>query len=329
MTKSGSAFSVCAMPFSWVMQRIGTRSAYLAREAPTLLRFVGACALGTVRGKGIDFEQLTEDYLLGTRMKPAERSYFRGALERRSLSAWALPVSFLRIPPRLERRWLGENALKSLHLARKRLVAEHLPPAKRILDLGGAVDIHPEGALLAMGYPHRPTEVDIVDLPDDQRFHKKGEASLRDLNLSDGTKVRYVYAPMWDLSQFPEGSFDLVWSGQSIEHITESQADATLEEAFRCLKPGGQLCLDTPNRAVTALLDKNYSHPEHKIEYYPDELAEKVRAAGFRVEQLKAVTPLPISARLGKLSKLEIFQEARVSEEYETGFSFFLRAVKP
>ena len=37
--------------------------------------------------------------------------------------------------------------------------------------------------------------------------------------------VTYRYQSMTDLSSFADGSFDLVYSGQSIEHVSEDEAD--------------------------------------------------------------------------------------------------------
>jgi SAM-dependent methyltransferase len=208
-------------------------------------------------------------------------------------------------------------------------VQEYLPPAQRILDLGGAVDHHPEGSLLAMGYRHKPKEVFIVDLPDDERLHQKTVAGLRDLTTEQGTQVRYIYSDMTDLKDFAANSFDLVWSGQSIEHITEIKADVLIQEVFRVLKPGGSFCLDTPNDSLMRLHSKEYIHPEHKIEYKPEQLAAKLRRGGFELEEIKAVTPCPISLRVGRLSKLEIIKETRVGEDAEAGFSFFIQCRKP
>jgi hypothetical protein len=46
--------------------------------------------------------------------------------------------------------------------------------------------------------------------------------------------------------------------------------------AFRVLKKGGAFCLDTPNRIVTKIhaktADIEFIHPEHQIEYYPEDL---------------------------------------------------------
>jgi SAM-dependent methyltransferase len=60
-------------------------------------------------------------------------------------------------------------------------------------------------------------------------------------------------APDTQLDAFADGTFDLVWSGQSIEHVSREAAERMVREAFRVLVPKGRFCLDTPIRAVTGL----------------------------------------------------------------------------
>ena len=97
--------------------------------------------------------------------------------------------------------------------------------------------------------------------------------------------VQYRYHSMVDLSPYPDASFDLVFSGQTIEHITEDEAKKMLAEIRRVLVPGGWFCLDTPNRRVTALqLGADVlSNPDHKLEYTHEHLSALLGEAGFDV----------------------------------------------
>lgn len=319
------------MRFDSRLRRFSIKAAYLLGEVPTLIHGAGVWAgLQTRRGDSFAQAQaITERSVVGKSLLAEEAEYFRAVVTARGLSPWALPFSFFRLPDGLERKLFGGLALEAAHRARLALVQTCLPPARRILDLGGAVDIHPEGALLAMGYPHRPEEVVVVDLPDNRReFALKG-AKPKNMVTPAGTRVCYEYMPMHELSGFGDATFDMVWSGQSIEHVSEAEAEQVLAESFRVLRPGGYLCLDTPNRKLTRLISEKYLHPDHRLEYHPQQLAEKCGDAGFLVQQRLAVTPLPRSARLGRVSKLEVLQEARVGEDAESGFSFFLKCLKP
>ena len=47
--------------------------------------------------------------------------------------------------------------------------------------------------------------------------------------------------------QFEESTFDLIFSGDVFEHITDIQKQDFINEAFRVLKPGGFFTIKTPN----------------------------------------------------------------------------------
>src|SRR5947209_5306905 len=58
--------------------------------------------------------------------------------------------------------------LTALHRSRVALV-RRLPPAETIVDLGGACTGRPEGALVAMGYPHPFRTLTNVEPPSEER----------------------------------------------------------------------------------------------------------------------------------------------------------------
>ncbi len=307
---------------------------YLFRQAVPLTQCFLGIGQSILKSKGkIELQALFHPigrHVTGREFTPAECEYFVGYLQEKKFPWWGLPASFFRLPQSFERRIYRTSALERHHAARLKLVREFLPPAPIILDIGGASDTQLEGSLLAMGYPHRPKEVWIVDLPIEQRIYTNPVVNPEHFTTEAGTEIRYVYSKMTKLSFLGIGKFDLVWSGQSIEHITEQESETLLKEVLQVLKPGGYFCLDTPNRKLTKLLcGKEFIHPEHKIEYTPDQLVEKVRAAGFEVEKVLAVTPMPISLRHERFCKLEAIREVEVTEEADTGLSFFIKCRKP
>ncbi len=183
----------------------------------------------------------------------------------------------------------------SLHRSRCDWV-RGLPPARKILDLGGTNLLHEFGAMVTMGYPYPFDELVIVDLPPDDRHKSYNKGGVRDdVDVGRGT-VRYAYHSMIDLAPYADETFDLVFSGQSIEHVQMDEGDLMLKESYRILRPGGWLAVDTPNRAITRLwVDQDrpwktgYVDPDHKYEYTVAELVDKVTAAGFSVVETKGL----------------------------------------
>ena len=183
-----------------------------------------------------------------------------------------------------------------LHAARVRLVATQLPAAARIVDLGGA-----NGNLVDMGYPHRFEDLVVVDLPPEGRHEMYRQISIQSRPTRLGP-LRVLYSDIRDLSALPDASFDLVWSGQSVEHISEESSFRMFAEVRRILCPGGRFCLDTPNRRITEIhvQGRGWIHPEHKLEYTPEHLQKNLRQSGFEIETTLGVCEMVETARTGR-----------------------------
>jgi SAM-dependent methyltransferase len=175
----------------------------------------------------------------------------------------------------------GSSLHTSLHASRCEFIVG-LPAARRIVDLGGGHTIDPRGALVLLGYPYEFDELVVVDLPPDDRHPLYRSDRFAESQTEQGW-VRYEYRSMADLSFAEDDSVDLVYSGQSIEHVTETDADTVLKEVFRILRPGGTLAVDTPNATVCRLQTEDFIDPDHKFEYTLGQLRDKITGAGFRI----------------------------------------------
>jgi SAM-dependent methyltransferase len=198
------------------------------------------------------------------------------------------------------------DVLLSMHVSRSEFVAG-LPRARRILDLGGTHQGYADGALVHLGYPYPFERLVVVDLPVEERHEIYRGGSRGATVQSELGPVEFAFHSMVDLSPYPDGSFDLVYSGQSIEHVTEAEGDTVVAEVHRVLAPGGWFCLDTPNGPVWRLRSAELMNDDHKVEYAAGELAAKLAAGGFDVTETKGLNLMRRGVAAG------VFDEAEAS----------------
>jgi SAM-dependent methyltransferase len=196
------------------------------------------------------------------------------------------------------------NVLLSMHVSRSEFVSG-LPRAARVLDLGGTHQGLPDGALVHLGYPYPFERLVVVDLPVEERDEIYQGGSSGQPVLSELGPVEFAFHSMVDLGRYEDGSFDLVYSGQSIEHVTEGQGEQVAREAFRVLAPGGWLCLDTPNGPVWRLRSDEPMNHDHKIEYSAGQLVALLERAGFVVSECKGLNLMRRGAAEGVFDEEE------------------------
>jgi SAM-dependent methyltransferase len=222
-------------------------------------------------------------------------------------------------------RWNAAHAPKVhgllIHNARVKLVSTFLPEAKVIVDLGGA-----NGSIYSMGYPYNFDQLIIIDLPPEDRCDMYRNIPSLSCNTPQGP-IHTLLSGMTDLSAIPSGSVDLVWSGESIEHITEEDSKLVYAEVKRVLKPDGYFCLDTPNRLMTEIHigTPEWIHPEHKIEYYPEHLQRNLREAGFDIVEQLGVVEMVNTSRMGAIDYRDFYVGAGMSLSLERSYIQFYK----
>jgi SAM-dependent methyltransferase len=220
------------------------------------------------------------------------------------------------------------SPLHYLHAARVMMV-KMLPKAETIVDLGGGAHETPVGAMVLMGYPYEFDTLTIVEPP---------QAARHDLykNLAPGDPVefdtgrglvKYLYTSLGDLSAVPSGSVDLVFSGESFEHVTREEGERVLAETRRMLKPTGSFCFDTPNRAVTRTQvgDREFINPDHKYEYTHSEMTDLLRRHGLEIVEQKGITWCPTARRTGRFDLGEMIANVGLYDDVEDCYLLYYR----
>jgi SAM-dependent methyltransferase len=172
--------------------------------------------------------------------------------------------------------------------------------------------------MVLMGYPYRFEELVVVDLPQDDRNELYRESNERHVVDTPLGPVHYHYHSMADLSAYEDGSFDLVYSGQSIEHVPVDVADKVLAEVARVLRPGGYLGLDTPNAVVCRLQQAEFIDPDHEHEYTHPEMVDKLETAGFHILEAKGLNHAGRSLAAGEFSTEEVATQRGLFADIES-----------
>ena len=105
-----------------------------------------------------------------------------------------------------------------------------------------------------------------------------------------------VFVALYDLSEFDDGRFDVVFASNLVEHLDRDAADRLVDESHRVLAPGGRLILLQPNfRLAPGRYFDDYTH----VSIWTDQsLGDFLRSRGWVVEAVfPRFLPLTLKSR--------------------------------
>jgi 2-polyprenyl-3-methyl-5-hydroxy-6-metoxy-1,4-benzoquinol methylase len=159
----------------------------------------------------------------------------------------------------------------------------------RVLDIGcGEAQL--TAAIAAAGY-------DVVGADVAEEPLRRARELHEDLDL------RWIpHAGEWPLE---DASFDVVWAGETIEHVTDTAG--WLSELRRVLRSGGSLLLSTPAHSRLTVLglalsgarfDRHFDPRSDHVRFYSRRtLARLLADFGFEQIELRAAGGLPLARR--------------------------------
>ena len=180
-------------------------------------------------------------------------------------------LSFKRLTPIYDSftSWtMREQTLKRALVAQASLNKGH-----RVLDLGCGT------ATLTIQLKQAQPEAEIVGIDIDPEMLAVGLAKVQKAGVSIALEAGSVFQ-----LPYPANSFDRVLSSLVMHHLTTENRHRALAEAFRVLKPGGELHIahyGKPHRFGTRLISKLMRHLEQTADLIDGLLPEMIRRAGF------------------------------------------------
>lgn len=218
-----------------------------------------------------------------------------------------------------------------LHQARQKWVSEELPPFNSILDIGGSSANTEMGALIELGYSHRPKSLIIFDLPPEKQYWGLPNIDqTKKYNFIWG-EIEYIHGYAERINEYPQlngKKFDCIFMGQTIEHIDPAYLPSLLNWIKRHLNTQGKLFFDTPNRIITKIQSpKSLIDSDHKYEYSPTELEELLKHNNFIVIKKWGLLHMPHTLLQNRFNPLEVYETESLNSDYDASYCFAFECI--
>lgn len=212
-----------------------------------------------------------------------------------------------------------------VHKARQAWIAT-VGSATRILDIGGSSPNIDQGAMIELGYQHRPQELVIFDLPPNEQYWGLPKYPQdRQYSFSWG-KLEYVHGrceAIETVEVLGKQEFDMVFMGQVIEHVLPKSVPNLLSWIREHLTENGRFIFDTPNRLVTRIQSPDsFIDIDHKIEYSPAQLRKILSDVGFKIVREIGMLPMPQTISSNCFNPLETYEHNLLSDYVENCYLF-------
>jgi ubiquinone/menaquinone biosynthesis C-methylase UbiE len=167
-------------------------------------------------------------------------------------------------------RWI----MRELAFKRRLIEEAHLAPGYRVLDLGCGT------ATLTILVKQTHPDVQVIGMDGDEDVLAIGRAKA----AQQGANITLDWGMAYQLP-YSDNSFDRVLSSLVIHHLTTDDKQRALSEAFRVLRPGGELLIvdfakpHNPLALVISLVMRRLERTEDLIQGW---LPDMFRRAGFQ-----------------------------------------------
>lgn len=241
------------------------------------------------RSTGRSIESIRRHYemerVLADRLRRASRE------ERSTLYGEVCDELFRRVPdhPQLQRK---RDPPRAGVVSQVELIERFVGPDDTFLEIGAG------DCAVSLAMAGRTKRVVAVDVSE-QIATAEAPPPNFELLLTDGRTI-----------PVPEGSIDVAFSNQLMEHLHPDDAREQVREVFRALARGGRYICITPNRLsgphdVSGLFDRTATG-FHLKEYTTEELAGLFHDVGFtKVSVLVGRPPIPVEVPAGPVAAVE------------------------